>query len=346
MHRKEVVAPLEQRLRQALDAYEEASGRRPAWTDVDPRSSELQPHYRAFASSKYRVPVEPSRGEWIALEIGRKPMLRLVIRASAWPEMRASCASRNLFTTTADVTVRESSLDGDAAPSARGASAPVVALIGHDRERVLEAAKLDGELLSRRTGEPAWRSAGRRLGELLGYPPCCVEHFVRLSGDHANVDAVRAAAERSRRFEPLLNNLSMTFVHAICWYPCTYDCEASLEIASDVDQRMGEERGKAHAFVRRVWAMPRIYFDHRRQLLFEGTGQGEEIRYRSVHAPSAFEAHSPNAEVDWIFYADVVRRVAAGDEVAVAGGIIEVRKRGRSIDQIASSEHPVVLRFG
>jgi hypothetical protein len=347
---QEVAPPFGDRLREALDTYERLTGRRPSMDDVNPRSPHANPHYRDFCRTRYRVTVEPSRGEWIALELGIKPMLRLVVEASDWPELRMSCESRGYATAMIHFPVQESHLDGTTKPSAPAKTDPsvhrIVAFVGRDREELEEAASVDGEMLLEDVSEHAWRVQGRRLGELLGYPPCCVDHFVNTPGNSENIDVIRRIARRSTRFDPLLNNLSMSVVHATCWFPCRYDCAASLKLAREVDRQLAAEQPGQQGLVRRMWGMPRLYFDERRQLMFDGSVVKDRVQYRAVHTPFTFDRNAAHAVLDWVFHMDIARRLTNADELDVRGKVIRVMRESRVIEEIELGEEPVLLPFG
>jgi hypothetical protein len=85
-----------------------------------------------------------------------------------------------------------------------------------------------------------------RLGQLLGFPSCCVEEFgarlrrgitCRLDGRTAHEDFVNAeyAARGSRQFLGRLNDLSPDRrARIVTFYPCRYDCPAASAYAEAV----------------------------------------------------------------------------------------------------------------
>lgn len=80
------------------------------------------------------------------------------------------------------------------------------------------------------------------VGELLGYPPCCVASFTGRVTDRppvAHDDYVQARAARVERPHPRLNNLLLAAgVWWIGWEPCRYDCEHSLWYANEAAKLM------------------------------------------------------------------------------------------------------------
>ncbi len=85
-----------------------------------------------------------------------------------------------------------------------------------------------------------------RLGQLLGFPSCCVEEFGfrlrrgitrRLDGRYGDEDFVAAecAAQRSSQFLGRLNDLSPDRrVRIVTFYPCRYDCPTASAYAEAV----------------------------------------------------------------------------------------------------------------
>ncbi len=101
-----------------------------------------------------------------------------------------------------------------------------------------ELLRLHGVLI-RRSGSalgPRKYQQHRRYGELLGYPPCCVEHFASTPGCRSIWDyfvyMFGAHGDRPGIFsiEPRLN--LMASIPLVFHLPCSLECEASLEAAN------------------------------------------------------------------------------------------------------------------
>lgn len=340
MHGEEV--DLESRLEAALVTYETRSGRRLSWDEVDPR---LHPSaYGRFSNASHRPAIAPDRGEWIDFEMGRKPILRLVLDQPAWNQVRSDCSAQGYVTTSLPRPVEESSLGPVTAtnqPHPR-----VVAFVGRDLRLVAEAAEVDEHLLSRIRSPNEWRTLGRRLGTLLGYPPCCVEHFVGLDPKADNRAVVQAVARNTTRFDPLLNNLSLSVYHAISWYPCRYDCEPSLKIAREIDRHVRANSPAARAKLDRILAMPRLYLDDRRQLIFDGTlDEGGRFHFQAVHSPFTFDRHPGNTFVDWVFHVDVVERVLKARWAEPTDTGLRLGRGEKPLGEIELGGVPVSLPF-
>ncbi len=340
MHGEEV--DLDSRLRIALDTYETTSGRRPPIDDVDPRRH--LPAYRRFSDASLRSKIDPDRGEWADLEMGRKPMVRLVLDEPTWHAMGPGCSARGYATAALPYPVAESSLGP--MTTTPGMHPRIVVFVGRDPGQVAEAAELDAELLAHAGDAETWRGLGRRLGSLLGYPDCCVDHFVGLDPWSDNRDVVRTVAQNTKRFDPLLNNLSLSLYHTVSWYPCRYDCEASLRIAREVDRHVRLHRPAARAKLDRILAMPRLYLDDRRQLIFDGTlGEDGRFRFQSVHSPFTFDRQPADVFLDWIFHVDVVEKVLRARWAVPTDMGLRLGRGSESLGEIELGAVPVPLPF-
>jgi hypothetical protein len=80
-----------------------------------------------------------------------------------------------------------------------------------------------------------------RIGELLGYPPCCVEAFcARARPVEGVADAFRAAraAWLPRPYARLNNTLLPMGRSLISFEPCAYDCAAALAVAERIAEAL------------------------------------------------------------------------------------------------------------
>jgi len=172
-------------------------------------------------------PLGSGQAEEIALGAGIKPLVRQLLDASSLdvalerfrragfhvvvPPVRYTGRGRARVTFT----------DGDA-PS--GAEAPV--FVSRER-RVAEAAaacEVDDE-----DEQP------RVMGELLGYPPCCVEAFASTPIPRPNRElASRALARTAGALCARLNTLDQAMFHYIAYSTCSFDCAPSSSFADAV----------------------------------------------------------------------------------------------------------------
>ncbi len=128
------------------------------------------------------------------------------------------------------------------------------------------------------------------LGELAGYPPCCVAAFARQDDrannsrnryqSHARTPAPEEGSPAAWPWE--LNNL---FTMIVPFYPCSYRCAAALAWARAVLAEMGRVHPAATAALRAALARPVLYFDHDHQLALDGELVDGSVRYRAAAVP-------------------------------------------------------------
>lgn len=92
--------------------------------------------------------------------------------------------------------------------------------LGRDRPRILAAARADAA------------KEDRELGQLLGYPRCCVEAFLQAPRPHTAAAVLHAAFGSVRAPAPArLNCLDLHVFHYLPWFPCGPTCELSRRYA-------------------------------------------------------------------------------------------------------------------
>jgi len=99
------------------------------------------------------------------------------------------------------------------------------------------------------------------LGKLLGYPACCVDAFVHMERRWPNALPIEAAARRTQRFDPRLNNVQLSRFAWIAHFPCRYDCPASLSLADRIIEALRPLNPALTAHVEASLARPRLYLD-------------------------------------------------------------------------------------
>ncbi len=176
--------------------------------------------------------------EWIAMKAGVKPANRVSITPSRLAELEARADREGLAVVRAARMIefpgREPSMIAYVAPEegyARSVAEAEAPLLPPDGARLQVYAAIPFHV---------------RLGQLLGFPSCCIDAFVvrlrrgvnrRLGGGEAHEDFVAAecAVRQSQRFLGRLNDLSPDRrVRVVTFYPCRYDCQAAAAYASAV----------------------------------------------------------------------------------------------------------------
>ena len=360
-----------ERLAPGLRAYEQVTGRRVPPELLDPSREDVRAAYAAFLAAPFRIRLGGNDAEWAALRLGIKPMVREVVSPVQWRSMRPTYEAMGYATLALETAVSEEPFEGytferglqgqKEARGTFGADADdrhigrvsgdasfddrVIVYVGRDRARLEKARDLDAVFIGRRAGEEeaAFIDA---MGGLLGYPLCCTSAFSHLVRTYSNRRPVRDALARTRRPAPLLNNLSLGIFHYIAWFPCRYDCPESLAKVRPVDAHYRSVAPREREKVLHALSMPRVYLDDRRQVLLDGRATTDGVvRYRSVHTPFTFDRQAATAAFDWVFYADVVRSIALGDELRVSGSELFVLRKGVQIAALPTAEEPLLLPF-
>ncbi len=335
-------------LAQGLSAYAERSGRKPPAESVDVGRPAVRALYDRFRARPFPRTLGATDAEWLQLNLGLKDVLRERLNDARLEALRLRCARDGwaLHVEPLPAPAEPEALDGADTSPLRAWHA----YVGRDAALVQEAAALDASMSPHQSAikldAPGTAADSRRLGELLGYPPCCTAAFARWhDGLVDNWQPIASAAEASERFDPLLNNLALGSFHLIAWFPCRYDCAASLGIARRLADELESSRPAAFAAATRALALPRIYMDERRQLLFEGEVVGDTVRYRDVFTPYALDRQAITAAYEWVFFADVVATLALGDTAWLDSGSLVVARGDQEVTRIPAPE-AIWLPFG
>jgi hypothetical protein len=226
------------------------------------------------------VPPDP---EWIALEAGLKPAVRIALRDGDAQKLAAGLASRGAAVVLGHARVQ---------------------FEGRERETVLYVARRrdDAEALrdaeSRALGVESDRvrlDAHREMGRLLGYPRCCVDAFLEVAATFDAPDAAnarecedvlhaRGAISRTRglahaRVNPLLLSSRMRLV---TFYPCRYDCTFAVAYANALHAAIARKDARAASELDRVLACEIALASHGARALIETDAQGHR---RAVPPP-------------------------------------------------------------
>ncbi len=316
-------------LERGLGVYEERTGRRPSFVDLDVSQQEVRALYDQFRSRPWPRTLGATSAEWLQLRLGLKQVLRERLDRPWLDQLRARCVDEGWFLHVEPLPapVYRQELEGlDTSPWRA-----VHAYVGRSADPVLEAAALDSAMPPHQAHveleQPALASDSQRLGELLGYPPCCTAAFCQWHEKlHDNWKPIAAAAGASQRFEPLLNNLCLGAFHLIAWFPCRYDCPASLAIARRLAQTLSKTRPAQFTAARRPLLLPRIYLDERRQVIFDGCVVDGVAHYQRAFSPFALDRQTSSAAYEWVFYADVVAKVRTGNRAWLEDDVLVVAR--------------------
>jgi hypothetical protein len=240
---------------------------------------------------------EAYAGHWLAFDEGLKPVVRL----EDWPEALAPAAREGLCQ------LRRRARDGMGD-----------LFLSRDRAAVEAAAMLASQQEQREGHSLEPQETSRRLGELLGYPPCCADWFSRLTPRQRSSYAWLHIASRVATegpVSPLLNPGVEWLVHHV---PCALRCKRTLDQAHTLLCAFETRYGAAASLrLRRDLEAPWLLFVHSDGAAVQLLADGEVAsRFRY----SVGRSRLPDARA---------QAVVEGDEMVVAEQHLLVLRRGR-----------------
>lgn len=120
-----------------------------------------------------------------------------------------------------------------------------------------------------------------RFGKMLGFPDCCVDFFRRYNNWQLYSHPYEAYKATKGRGSYLCNNFLMDnalfLIHHI---PCSYQCETTKALAKKVENAFRKvEPGIVEKTIK-LLKKPLLVFGERNFIVFDGTLDSDEIRYK------------------------------------------------------------------
>ncbi len=202
--------------------------------------------------------------------------------------------------------------------------------------------KRSAETLNRREQE----AVIRRTGELLDYPRCCVEFFIR--AENQDVSALfKNATARNTRTEALWPCNNFLPHRLIGHFPHSYGCEATAKMAQRhldalrrfLPTKLPEIVPKKYRTNEGLQGLldnldkhlkwPILYWDFFRYLVFDGEPEGNTIRYRQVLTFHDFGSHERrdrrfSTAALRCFHADIVQTIRQANRVEILPDRLEL----------------------
>lgn len=161
----------------------------------------------------------------VALYAGLKPLIRQVLPIAQLVTARARFEALGLAIGVSEHRVKLPSTEG------------TVLYVGRDPRHVREAVLCE-----------AMPDHDHELGQLLGYPRCCVEAYLEIPPPRRNVDAFARAASACQAssgvFVPRLNTVDLAIFHYVSWLPCSFSCAFSRAFADAVADHIAKRHGR------------------------------------------------------------------------------------------------------
>jgi hypothetical protein len=274
--------------------------------------TEAEGTLRSAEREELHMPEES--GEYWQFRAGLKPVVFLTLAPAEVDATRRLFEGAHIETRLRRVTINRNDVWDDRRD--RGEER-VELYISRDRNLALEAADRQS------SSDPSAEAS--RLGELLGYPPCCVEAFRTLADRADNsanryASAARVGSDELWRWE--LNNAGVMLIPC---YPCSYACAAAAYLASAVIAEMDRASpgfaARAEAFLRR----PLLYFTDQQQIMFDGVAVDEStVNYRGV----AVTRHASDA------FAKAAGQFLPGNQIRLERGEVVVARDGVEVTRL------------
>jgi hypothetical protein len=220
----------------------------------------------------------PSNLEELAFVRGDKPVLYLVVPNHEVDALRSKYSGATLVCRDTPLAV-ESATGRRFYESSSGQTNTHV-FVSVDAALAERAAKLWEEGSSKHAAA---------IGELMGYPSCCVSSFVALGERGNNAALTYVTAARSLVLKASFHGVLNTAVRRVVPFtPCSFGCSRGVTFAERVLGALPEHVAKP---LRRALGRPVLYFDEARAVVFDGARVDERgiefgrARYLPASAP-------------------------------------------------------------
>ncbi len=225
----------------------------------------------------------------------------------------------------------------------------LVAFISKSRENIEEYMELEKSL------ETNFDAVSTRMGELLGYPPCCVSFFHDYSsniscGNIKNLPLVSHSLKNTGSVPSyLINNLLSIhsryiepeavklWAHVnkysyITHIPCSYDCAKSIEYAKGVKRIFESICPEYDKKIVNALKKPFLLFDDANWASFEGTVSGNTILYERMSEKVFLSS-------------EIFNFLHKGNELRVTEEEIDVISNGQHVDTIQKEDNDKGIIF-
>ncbi len=153
------------------------------------------------------------------------------------------------------------------------------------------------------------------LGDLMGYPKCCVQSHLKYCGQSKQLDfslithqtyksskkcnflvnnllnfSTRVGGKKSNDFLQYLElNKNIAIPHRYFQFishdPCRYDCQESIKIGKEINSLLKEYAPKIEKIVKYTLSKPILFFDLFKLVIFEGYFKKGVLYYQKIIPP-------------------------------------------------------------
>jgi len=262
--------------------------------------------------------------EWLAVKHGIKPVLRTVLRTDKFEYVEKLCRKEGLSSLIKPFT----QLYGTKLNS------PINIIYVSRSKDLLEEA-----YLSDKSGDR------EKLGELLGYPSCCVDFFSEALKDAESPFPVKTYLKTNGKPSFLVNNVfklesrlsssgvekiqknpdfanRISHLFLISHIPCSYTCKESIDTGKEILTLLKREEPEVAKEIEFTLRKPLLFFDDFNWIIFNGKASGNTLDYASILPPLS------------LMPGNVVSKFRDGDKVEVGKEYVEIFRNGEIIHRI------------
>ncbi len=262
--------------------------------------------------------------ELLAVKHGIKPVLRTVINPKNIKNIETLCREDNMFSMTKSF----NHLYGTKFDSALN-----VIYISKSKDLLNKA------YLSDKSGDR------KKLGEVLGYPECCVEFFSGALKDAESPFPVKTYLKTNGKPSFLVNNVfklesrlsssgvekiqknpdfanRISHLFLISHIPCSYNCRESIKIGREMLVLLKREEPELAKEIASTLKKPLLFFDDLNWVIFDGKVNGKIIDYTSIWPPLSLMPEN------------LINKFREGDKVKVGKEYVEIFRDGEIIHRI------------
>ncbi len=282
--------------------------------------------------------------ELLLFTLGHKPAVKVEDQDSNRVDELCSMASRGGFFFEAIARDSGPTPEERDMNSGQGSSLSQVFL---SRDEAAIPLLIEMERLERRGGNQR-RKAIIRSGEILGYPSCCVSAFANLrrQDDEAVLDTYRASLGPAIDAAPIFN-IFPPMVSPITWYPCSFQCSASLAQAGEVATEMQALDKKLTAQLAHLEGITLVFERFLFVHLHGATKVEGKLEYRAASDTLSWTRDPLFVESSrlWAFRRNVTEQLASAGSLRLERGGIELQSQGGDVAHGAVNGDPLIFTF-
>ncbi|MEO7097684.1 MAG: radical SAM protein, partial [Polyangiales bacterium] len=219
-------------------------------------------------------------------------------------------------------------------------SSRAIAFVGRDQAAVDEAMDLEPRLI---TSFRERLPLVLRMGELLGYPACCVERFAK-SPEQTDGALVSELAQQQRGPLPSELNWAAADIRLFSHFPCSPTCQRTADLGKKTLDAVAKDRPDyAVALLRALRSVAVLAPDGQYALLEGARADGDEAwAYDRVlsHRNLGVNDHMLTRTSFRTFYLETVAHLEKGNRLIRSGRALRVERDGAPVSDLRFADRP------